>query len=141
MSSSDFTTIDTANTFQVNLSQVEITDIFVNSRCEALFAFVLPTSAVCCVQFPPVSASNRSLATSGNGQIAPIKFEINQPNLVKRFWSGIKRGSGVGGAGGGAGSQDAASQFASFRFFQIGQSTYLMSLCKDFKLRIWCIKV
>lgn len=78
--------------------------------------------------------------TSANTQTVPIKFEINQPNLVKRFWSGIKRGSGVG-TGSGAVSHDAASQFASFRFFQLGQTTYFTSLCKDFKLRIWCIKV
>lgn len=138
---SDFTNIEAANTYALNLTHVESTDIFVNGRGEALFAFVLPTSAVCCVQMPAQTTSSSSRLTSSNALTTPIKFEINQPNLVKRLWSGLKRGSGAGGSLGGAGAQDAASQFAAFRFFQLGQATYLISLCKDFKLRIWCIKV
>lgn len=109
-----------------------------------MFAFALPSNSVCCVQMPPivygVTSSNRPLITSANSQSLPIKFEINQPNLVKRLWSGFKRGSGVG-TGSGSTNNDAASQFASFRFFQFENATYLLSLCKDLKIRIWCIKV
>lgn len=124
-----FTNIDAANTFQLNLSHVDYTDIFVNSRGDALFAFVLPTNAVCCVQMP--STSSRPLIGTSNNQNLPFKLEINQPNLVKRFWSGIKRTN----------NQEANAQFVSFKFFQLNDSTYLISLCKDFKLKIWCIKV
>lgn len=129
MSASDFTNIDAFNSYQINLSQVDNADIFVNHRNEALFAFVLPSSAVCCVQMPAPNLP-RPIISTPNTQNLPLKFEINQPNLVKRFWSGIKRTN-----------QDSSSLFVSYKFFCLNDSTYLMSLCKDFKLKIWCIKV
>jgi hypothetical protein len=92
MSASDFTNIDALNSFQINLSHVDQADIFVNPRGESLFAFVMPSNAVCCVQMPTPSSNNqRPILATPNNQSLPVKFEINQPNLVKRFWSGIKR--------------------------------------------------
>ena len=144
--------MDASNTFALNLSHVEQpADILVSSRGDALFAFVMPNSAVCCVQMPPstaqVSSSGRPLInTQNSGPTLPFKFEINQPTLVKRLWSGLKRGStagSLGSSGGlaGSGLNGNENQFASFRLFQLEQSLYLISLCKDFKLKIWCIKV
>lgn len=86
MSTMNFSNIEPINCYHVNLNQVDYTDIFVNKRGEAFFAFVLPNNSICCVQFPALNRSNQS-----NPQCIPIRFEINQPNIVKRLWSGITR--------------------------------------------------
>lgn len=154
MSSSTFTNIDVVNTYAVNLTQAEHTDIFVTSRGEALFGYAMASNVVTCIQMPTLglvlsAGSQRgavSTTTPNTPGGLPFKFEINQPNLVKRFWSGIKRGSSIGSAspatsGTGGVSSGSEQQFISFRFFQLDQSIYLMSLCKDFKIKIWCIRV
>lgn len=86
----DISNVDSTNSFQINLSHVEYADIHVSPRGEALFAFILPNNSVCCVQMP--SLINKSIvSSSSNAQNLPFKFEINQPNIVKRLWSGITR--------------------------------------------------
>jgi hypothetical protein len=90
MSSLDLTNIDLVNSFQINLSNVEFTDIYVNPYGEALFAFVLPNNSICCIQMPAL-INNLISNAPGTNQNLPIKFEINQPNIVKRLWSGITR--------------------------------------------------
>jgi hypothetical protein len=90
MSSLDFTSIDLANSFQINLSNVDFTDIYVNPYGESLFAFVLPSNSICCIQMPALINNVISSAANAN-QNLPFKFEINQPNIVKRLWSGITR--------------------------------------------------
>jgi hypothetical protein len=87
-----FTNIDAVNSFQINLSSVEVTDIYVNHLGESLFAFVLPSNSICCIQMPAL-VTNYLVASSSSSsnQTLPFKFEINQPNIVKRLWSGITR--------------------------------------------------
>lgn len=94
MSAIDLNNIDQLNSYPVNLSHVDYTDIYVNSKGEALFAFTLPNLSVCCVQMPSLTYPNSqhgSSMSNTNNQNLPFKFEINQPNLVKRLWSGITR--------------------------------------------------
>ena len=124
MSSLDFANINMMNSFQTNLNNVEFTDIYVNSQGESLFAFVLPNNSICCIQMPALSNS------SATNQNLPYKFEINQPNIVKRLWSGITRVN-----------QDASLSFVSYKFFSLNNLTHLVCLCKDFKIKIWSIKV
>ncbi|CAF0770482.1 unnamed protein product [Brachionus calyciflorus] len=126
MSSMTLSNVESSNTYQINLSQVESTDIFVNQRGETYFAFVLPNNSICCVQMPGFSRINHQ---QNNSQNLPVKFEINQPNIVKRLWSGITRNS-----------QDTSSGFVSFKFFSHNDNPYFVCLCRDFKLKLWCIK-
>jgi hypothetical protein len=86
--------IDLSNSYQINLQQVDYGNIYVSPVTgEALFSFILPSNAVCCIQMPPVnkvSLYNTTTQVSSN-QSMPVRFEINQPNMVKRLWSGITR--------------------------------------------------
>lgn len=59
----------------------------------------------------------------------PTRFEINQPNIVKRLWSGITRVN-----------QDASLSFVSHKFFALNGLTFLVCLCRDFKIKIWSIR-
>ena len=101
------------NTFAINLTHVEHCDMHVTARGEALFAFTQPNHAICCVQMPPPpppASSSLAYAThgqqqqqqqqaeastlgvpSGQSASAVLKVELNQPNIVKRLWSGITR--------------------------------------------------
>jgi hypothetical protein len=90
------TNIDQTNSYQINLSNVDFGEIHVTPRGEALFAFILQNSSICCVQMPPLNQRDMTpdkstLQSIGQNPNLPFKVELNQPNIVKRLWSGITR--------------------------------------------------
>lgn len=92
-SAHSISSIDATNTFAISLAQVDYGNIFVAPSGEAIFSFILPTNSVSCVQMPPVNKAILYNPASFNpsNQALPIKYELNQPNIVKRLWSGITR--------------------------------------------------
>ncbi len=59
----------------------------------------------------------------------PTKFELNQPSIVKRLWSGISRTG-----------QDTQPIIAAYKLFHANGTNYLLGLCKDLKIRVFCLK-
>jgi hypothetical protein len=110
------------NSFQINLSQVESCHSFVSEDGEAYFAFTMPNNSISCVKMQSTKAN-----TINNTNLLPIKFEMNQPNIVKRLWSGITRAK-----------EEAQSIIVSYKFLPLANNKItLIGLCKDFKIKIW----
>ncbi len=59
----------------------------------------------------------------------PTRFELNQPSIVKRLWSGISRTG-----------QDTQPNIAAYKLFHTNGTNYLLGLCKDLKIRVFCLK-
>lgn len=124
--------IDPSNSYSINLQQVDYGNIFVTPNGEAIFAYILQNNSVCCVQMSPVNKMNlydRSSNQMTGTPNLPIKFELNQPSIVSRLWSGISRAA-----------QDSQPIIISYRLFYMNETTYLIGLCKDLKIRIFCLK-
>lgn len=127
---SNLANIEASNSYQINLQQVDTANIYVSPTGDGLFSFLLPSHSVCCIQMPPINkASLYNTAQAASSQSMPIRYEINQPNIVKRLWSGITRTA-----------QDSQSILISYRLFNIRDQIYLISLCKDSKIKVWCLK-
>lgn len=82
--SSNLSNIDTNNSFDVTLQQVDYGNIFVTPAGEAIFSYILPNNSISCVRMSPI---NKTVSPSN----PPVKFELNQPSIVSRLWSGISR--------------------------------------------------
>ena len=85
--------MDPTNSYQINLQNVDYCDIYTNpTNGETLFGFLLANNSLCCIQMPSIFNTNiNHHGQTGQSQNAPVRFEINQPNIVKRLWSGITR--------------------------------------------------
>lgn len=84
--SSNLSNIDTNNSFDITLQQVDYGNIFVSPAGEAIFSYILPNNSISCVRMSPI---NKTISPSY--QNPPVKFELNQPSIVSRLWSGISR--------------------------------------------------
>ena len=122
-SASNLSNIEPWNSFTINLQQVDKTDLTIARNGDALFGFVLSNHSLICIQM--ISPNKQNV----NSPLLPTRYELNQPNIVKRLWSGITRNI-----------QDTQSQIISFKFFSLNNSNFLIGLCKDFKLKVWCLK-
>jgi hypothetical protein len=91
VSVTDLFNLDSSNSYQINLQNVDICDVYTNpSSGETVFGFLLPNNSVCCIQMSSIFNMNMSHNSTAS-QNLPVRFEINQPNMVKRLWSGITR--------------------------------------------------
>lgn len=132
--SSDLSNIDTNNSCDITLQQVDYGNIFVTPVGEAIFSFILPNNSISCVRMSPINKKklfdmNRSVAHAQSNQNLPVRFELNQPSIVSRLWSGISRAT-----------QDSQPVIISYKLFYLNETTYLIGLCKDSKIRIFCLK-
>ena len=63
-----------------------------NSNGETYYGFLLQNGTLCCIHMCAVNSHFLSGLSAHNHQAnAPIRFELNQPNIVKRLWSGLTR--------------------------------------------------
>ena len=97
MNTADLFKCDPFNTLQMNLQLVEYGTIYVNHvTSDAYFAFTMQNNTLSCVKMPNVPPNYASMVARNGGSAAnnanlPSKFELNQANIVKRLWSGIRR--------------------------------------------------
>ena len=80
--------LDAASSCDVALAHVAHATLFVTPAGEALFSFLAPNSSVSCVRMPPL---NSAALLAPSAQSMPVRFELNQPSIVSRLWSGISR--------------------------------------------------
>lgn len=83
--------IDPSDSYKINLQQVDNGNIFVTPSGEAVFAYILQNNSVSCIQMPAVNKYELGRPSASTPQNLPVKFELNQPSIVKRLWSGLSR--------------------------------------------------